>query len=220
MQDYFDEVIASYGQPAGEPLSPTTIDKLRGKVPNGLIRCWEKYGLGTVLDGFFQFVDPTRYSGVCEAVFDGDPELDSTRSYIIGLSAFGNLLVWNEEYNVISIDLVNLRTFGSSRKKNQEPDEKNLALIGGLAVVDRPSFDERDSNGEGLFKPAMQKLGRLKLNQIYGFVPMLALGGNRSIDRLKIVSAPEHLLILAQIGPVSLLDSSTPYGHKLRDIGG
>lgn len=220
MQDYFDEVIASYGQPAGEPLSPATIDKLRGKVPNGLIRCWEKYGLGTVLDGFFQFVDPTRYSGVCEAVFDGDPELDPTRSHIIGLSAFGNLLIWNEKYHIISIDLVNLKAFGSSLEKNEESNEKNLALIGGLSVVDRPSFDERDSNGEGLFKPALQKLGRLKPNQIYGFVPMLALGGNRSIDNLKIVSAPEHLLMLAQVGPVSLVDMSKPYGHKPRNIGG
>lgn len=39
------------------------------------------------------------------------------------------------------------------------------------------------------------------------------------MDHLKIVSAPEHLLILAQVGPVSLLDRSTPYGHKARDIG-
>lgn len=201
-------------------MNAATIGKFRGRVPDGLVRCWEKYGIGTVLEGFFQFVDPIKYSDVCETIFTGDSEFKPERSHIVGLSAFGNLLVWNEDYNIISIDLVSLRTFGPTLTKGEEGPEKNLALIGGLAVVDRPSFDEHDSDGKALFKPAVQSLGRLKLDQIYGFVPILALGGNRSVDHLKIVSAPEHLLILAQIGPVSLLDRTTPYGHKARDIGG
>ncbi len=219
MEKYFAELITLLGRPIGEPFNSVTLEKLRGRVPGGLVGCWEKHGIGTVLDGFFQFVDPTEYAGVCETIFEGDPEIDPERSHIVGLSAFGNLLVWNEDYNLLRIDLVNLRASGPEITKKNGFLDGDLAIIAGLAVVNRDSFDERDSDGEGLFKSAKQKLGQLDLNQIYGFVPILALGGNRSVEHLKIVSAPEHLLILAQSGPISLMDMSTPYGQKIRDIG-
>lgn len=131
MEKYFDELIASYGRPVVGPLNAATIERLRGRVPDGLVQCWKKYGIGTVLEGFFQFVDPIKYSGVCETIFEGDSEFKPERSHIVGLSAFGNLLVWNEDHNIISIDLVNLRTFGPTLTRGKDGPEKNLALIGG-----------------------------------------------------------------------------------------
>ena len=57
-----------------------------------------------------------------------------------------------------------------------------------------------DSNDYGnLFKPAKKKLGTLRHDEMYGFVPAFMLGGPDTLNHLEKVKAIEHLTILSQI---------------------
>jgi hypothetical protein len=57
-----------------------------------------------------------------------------------------------------------------------------------------------DSNDYGdLFNPAKKKLGTLRHDEMYGFVPALMFGGPDTLDHLEKVKAVEHLILLSQI---------------------
>ena len=59
---------------------------------------------------------------------------------------------------------------------------------------------EADSNDYGdLFKPAKKKLGTLRHNEMYGFVPALMFGGPDTLEHLEKLKAVEHLILLSQI---------------------
>jgi hypothetical protein len=50
-----------------------------------------------------------------------------------------------------------------------------------------------------MFAPALKKLGPLKPDEMYGFVPAVALSGSATLANLQKVKAVEHLAILAQL---------------------
>ena len=56
-----------------------------------------------------------------------------------------------------------------------------------------------------LFTPALKKLGRLEHDEMYGFVPALALGGPSDLAHLQKVKAVEHLVILAQLSDLRVM---------------
>ncbi|WP_019331294.1 DUF1851 domain-containing protein, partial [Pseudomonas syringae] len=59
------------------------------------------------------------------------------------------------------------------------------------------------TNGfEELFPPALETLGLLKADEMYGFVPALALGGPMELKNLKKVKTIEHLTFLSQLSPL------------------
>ncbi|EPM69033.1 hypothetical protein A249_39350 [Pseudomonas syringae pv. actinidiae ICMP 18804] len=59
-----------------------------------------------------------------------------------------------------------------------------------------------ESDLDGLFKPALEKLGPLKSDEMYGFVPALALGGPMELKNLQKVKTIEHLEFLSQLSPL------------------
>ncbi|EPM49801.1 hypothetical protein A256_19840 [Pseudomonas syringae pv. actinidiae ICMP 19103] len=55
---------------------------------------------------------------------------------------------------------------------------------------------------DGLFEPAREKLGPLKSDEMYGFVPALVLGGPMELKNLQKVKTIEHLTFLSQLSPL------------------
>ena len=54
----------------------------------------------------------------------------------------------------------------------------------------------------GLFRPALENLGKLRSDEMYGFVPALALGGAMELKNLQKVKTIEHLEFLSQLSPL------------------
>ncbi|MNP52963.1 hypothetical protein D3C76_1473920 [compost metagenome] len=52
---------------------------------------------------------------------------------------------------------------------------------------------------DDLFEPARERLGTLGVDEMYGFVPALMLGGSGSLERLEKLKVVEHLLLLSQL---------------------
>ena len=61
------------------------------------------------------------------------------------------------------------------------------------------SIDVESNDYGDLFQPAMKKLGTLRHDEMYGFVPALMFGGPDTLDHLEKVKAVEHLTLLSQI---------------------
>jgi len=56
-----------------------------------------------------------------------------------------------------------------------------------------------------MFSPALKTLGSLHHDEMYGFIPALALGGASSLAHLQKVKAVEHLVLLAQLAPLEVI---------------
>jgi hypothetical protein len=120
--------------------------------------------------------------------------------HVIARSAFGTLYLWGEQTgDTLRIFAPASCGFSSAADNDVDRDFQMRVFFGSLW---------RDTNDvEGLFAPALKQLGRLAHDEMYGFVPALALGGAPTLANLKKVKAVEHLVILAQIEPLYVTET-------------
>ena len=59
---------------------------------------------------------------------------------------------------------------------------------------------------------ALKKLGPINSSQMYGYVPVLALGGDGSLDETQIVQMHEYLLMTAEIATEAVRNGWNPLG--------
>ena len=209
-------IVEDFGVPNGG--EPVDIERHRGQVPDAVIEFWEHYGTGIVLDGYFQFCDPARFASIMEVVFDGDNEIRPEQTHALGFGAFGTIVAWNEVYQDVVINLVNSQASCPAlvSGKTFDPD---VAVTSQLMMIDDPTLDEYDARVKKLFKPACAKLGKLGVGQVYGFQPILALGGDRALESLAIYDALPHMAILAQAHEMQLMDNAAFPPRPVRVIG-
>lgn len=210
--------LARGGEPT-EPRAPENAEKYKGHLPESIFHLWNKVGLGVFWDGYFQLCEPDKYRPVLRQAFGNDPDLDPDKTYPIGFSAFGEILAWNEDHRDVRIALVD--SFVSCRwllapKQNIDP---NITLLTSLLLADGASQDPLDENGRPLFPSVRSRLGILERGQIYGFKPILALGGNRTADSLTVYDALPHMSILAQATQLKLMDLKQYPPKLVRMIG-
>lgn len=213
LNDNFQFIVERFGRPEGFALQPTDPDitAYQDVVPPSLLEFWKECGYGKVLDGYFQFCNPTSYQPLVDQIFEGDADFDPKLICPVGFSAFGRLLLWHKEFFTIKVDLVNLEmSCKYFFNKHAEKYDADVVIASALNGLDARANDENDENGKPLFKRTLAKLGSLQLGNIYGFKPALALGGSPILKNLVIYSAFEHMSLLSQLGEIQLRDYSHP----------
>ena len=221
MKDYqvrLASIVEDFGAPQGAD-GPIDVERYRGKVPDAMIEFWQQNGTGIILNGYFQFCDPDKYASIMKFVFDGDPDIEAEKTHVLGFGAFGTIFAWNEVYQNVDIDLVGGKV-SCQALIDGETYNPNIAVTSSLMLLDGSTLDEYDSNAKKLFKPARSKLGKLGVGQIYGFRPIVALGGNRTLDSLTIYDALPHMAIMAQAHRLELMDNDPFPPQPVRVIGG
>ncbi|WP_229381237.1 DUF1851 domain-containing protein [Shewanella psychropiezotolerans] len=63
----------------------------------------------------------------------------------------------------------------------------------------------KDLDENPLFERAMALLGPLEADEMYGFVPALAIGGAPKLENLQKVKVIEHLTFLADLGEKTVM---------------
>jgi hypothetical protein len=187
----------------------SSIERYRAKLPHQLLAYWEEHGWCGYADGLVWTVDPQEYEPVLEAWIGDSPFMEQDSYHVIARSAFGELYFWGEESgNSLKIlpwySLAFPSTGAGKYISKGKADDAIRWFFGGLR---RKYFDLEDDGQRPLFAPALQKLGRLKHGEMYGFVPALALGGSATLHNLQKVKAVEHLVLLAQLDPLRVMTS-------------
>ncbi len=197
--EYFLEKMGPAMHNRHVPLS--SLDRYRGKLPDQLLRYWQEYGWCGYADGLFWTVDPQEYEPVLDAWIGELPFMEKDAYHIIARSAFGELYFWGERTG----DSLKLFAPGSYCF----PRTSTCAEDGQLDAAMRAFFAKRkrsENDFDGMFGPALAKLGPLAHDEMYGFVPALALGGSDDLKHLKKIKAVEHLVILAQLAPLTIME--------------
>ncbi len=192
------------------------IDKYHRKLPDRLLEYWQEYGFCGWGEGIFWTVNPDDYEDILQTWLEGTPLIDQDQYYVIGRSAFGKLFVWGEKSGQ-SIKIIS--PYGMIFPTDESEDLKNDGADKTLDYYymnrDKEEMDIDDPEDNPLFKRALEKLGPLEADEMYGFVPALALGGTPKLENLQIVKATEHLAFLADLGEKQVMADIVALSNSL-----
>lgn len=147
-----------------------------------LLDFWSEYGQGRFSDGLLYVCDPIEKKSLME-FFLPDQAL-----YPLVISSFGEFYFTNLKH-LYTIQPI----YGSYRKIRS-----NFELL----FENRLQDDEylNDVLDLSFHRKAVEKLGRLEPDQIFGFEPAIALGGNdEDISMVKKFQMNAHLAFLSQL---------------------
>ncbi|MEP3050955.1 MAG: GAD-like domain-containing protein [Erythrobacter sp.] len=202
--------------------------------PETMREYWSRFGFSVFRDGWFQFVNPSDYAPALAAWLK-DTELDGGDEYMaVTRNAFGELNVWGAKTGyaftiAVLMDGIVLNEENDEediRKGNGNRRAESLMWSEKVRPLDKASA--RQPISVRMFLAAQKRLGPLRSNQMYGFVPALPMGGCMDADTLQIVDAPEHLTMLAGLSSREILTfddiATRAFGadavsdaHKMRD---
>ncbi|MBB1356218.1 GAD-like domain-containing protein [Pseudoalteromonas sp. SR45-5] len=175
------------------------------KLPERLLEYWTEYGFCGWGDGIFWLVNPQDYHDILQTwlqdtEFAKRAESGVDSYYVIGRSAFGDLIVWGTKSGQ-SLDINSNfgMIFPTDNTADLEEDGDTLTVDLFFASMSKEPLDEKDVNEKLLFERAYNKLGPLNDDEMYAFVPALALGGTNKLENLKKVNAIDHLNFLADL---------------------
>jgi hypothetical protein len=200
MDEYFEVFLEDLGPAIHKRQVPhTSIERYRGKLPDQLLAYWEEYGWCGYADGLFWTVNPQEYEPVLEAWIGDTPFMEKDAYHIIARGAFGELYFWGERTcDSLKVSAPDSYCFPRESKYQNGDVERGLRMFFCKRTREENDFD-------GMFAAAMEKLGPLAHDEMYGFVPALALGGPSDLAHLKKVKAVEHLVLLAQLAPLEVM---------------
>ncbi|MFQ6572322.1 GAD-like domain-containing protein [Pseudomonas sp. UM16] len=176
------------------PLS--SIQRYRNKLPEQLIEYWKDYGWCGYADGLFWTVNPQDYEHILNQWLTDAGLIRQDNYYVIARSAFGVVYVWGERSGYCLTVTAYMSRF-STRTSIFSEGKLDFGVKAFFA-----SMSAEHNDLEHLFKPAVDTLGKLKGDEMYGFVPALALGGSIDLQNLQKVKAIEHLEFLSQVSPL------------------
>ncbi|AMB83940.1 glutamyl-tRNA amidotransferase [Pseudomonas agarici] len=194
MDKVFARFLEKFGGPVDRQDVPmSSIERYRGKLPNQLLEYWTEHGWCGYGDGIFWIVNPQEYEGVVASWIEGT-ELEKRDTYhLIARGAFGDVYLWGEKTG-FSLKITSI--FSRCVIHNFEPAPEQMDRKLQDFIVSR----KVDSNDvEDLFSQARRKLGTLRHDEMYGFVPALMLGGSASLDHVEKLKTVEHLILLSQL---------------------
>lgn len=193
-----------------EVADPVTIEKYKSILPQSLIKIWQEEGWNGYANGLFWLVNPDEYSGIVEMWLGGTGFCKKDKYHVFARSAFGDLFAWGQQNNrKITISCATGSVIAISNELEVPADNPDLVLGSFLAMSDTEQYDFEDSDEEFLFERAVDRLGLLQKDEVYGFEPALVVGGKISLGNLKKLRLDVHLTILRQLGGVPI----TPFAN-------
>lgn len=161
--------------------APELCTKYRALLPADLVAGWEKYGFGSLLDGYLKMVNPEDYRALLRSTY----ALGGSAIPIF-VTAFADIITW-EKGRYIRIVQYKDGTFDGIASDFYFFWED---LESG--VFDQKFFDRE------LYQEAVRQQGALQFDECFGFVPLLGLGGSKTVSRLQKVKIKEHIALITQ----------------------
>jgi hypothetical protein len=203
MDRVFASFLEEFGAPVDRRIVPaSSIVRYRGKLPNLLLEYWAEHGWCGYGEGLFWLVNPEEYDGVVQSWLEGTAFETFDIYHLIARSAFGELYFWGERTGAsLKITSCFSRCYTHVSKFGEEQSDKRLQNFFLGMSAKRNDF-------ANMFKFAAKKIGVLNIDEMYGFVPALMLGGSDTLDHLEKVKAVEHLIFLSQLDELKPYDFS------------
>lgn len=206
--DAFARVISDFGPPENTLRVPTdVIESYKDYFPISMIRFWEKYGWGEYKSGYCRICDPRPFQSFIKSIFMNDPEFDYQDLTVIISTALCELYVWSRKGYGIYISFTDSRVTSQKNILNPSTGKQyGEDFLIGSNIHSAIS----DGGMQDYFPEAVERLGKLSPDELFGFVPALQLGGDPFPENLQRFKVMEYLEFLAQIEPLILVEITEP----------
>ena len=199
VDDFFQLFLKKFGQPtASRAIPEAAFPAYEGTLPDCLLSYWREFGWCSFCNGLVWIVDPGLFRGLIKSWLSDMPEFDGADYYVFARSAFGSMYAYRPETG----DVIRIRTTHSSivakRTLGKPTNNKERALQSFFATAQQADFDVVGEDDAPLFARVLDGLGPLTEDEVYGFEPLLALGGSASVSNLKRLRLNVHLEIMRQ----------------------
>lgn len=165
-----------------KPAPDNLIEQFKGVLPDFLLQEWQERGFASYLDGLLITTDPNDFYDVLEGWVD-DPQ----NCHVVMRTAFGSFYYRHGEnyYN---------RNIFHDLSSNLR---KDLRLLIKFGLADKKT--QNDALQKAIYTKAAKRLGPPAYDEVFAFVPAIALGGDYNPDNIKKVKLKEHLAFLVQL---------------------
>ncbi|ALV04530.1 GAD-like domain-containing protein [Roseateles depolymerans] len=202
----FEAFIEEFGEAEDTlPIAATDIDRWHGKLPEALLQYWREEGWGRYAQGRFWLVNPSDYTDILKAWLKDSPLEQIDSFHVIARTGFGKLYLCGEKSGQSAV--INGATHAvfalPNALKPKTPERRDLSIRVFLGV-DQDECDLDDEDGLPLFARAVQQLGPLDADEVYGFEPALVVGGRMRLENLRRLKLDQHLTILRQLAAPSM----------------
>ena len=166
----------------GNEMEKDLIKKYEAILPDELLEIWENYGFANLLDGYLRVINPEDYKALLDETY-----FRSKVSVSIITTAFGDVITI-EEGEYIGIVKYKDGTFSMLAKSFKRFMQfiTDDYFVGKYLQI--PQYEE-----------AVKRLGKLKQDECFGYVPVLGLGGSEQVENLNKVSTRVHIEIITQL---------------------
>lgn len=161
--------------------SKNIINKYVNMIPREVLAIWDKYGFGTILNGYLKIVNPEEIQEVLEEVYTR-----SEQAIPLFTTAMGDIIVWEKGR------YLNLLNF---RKKVVNVISAGFDFF--LEDLEDESFLEDELNWYPYLE-AVVKYGKPTFDECFGYVPILGLGGAEKVENLQKVKLREHIYLITE----------------------
>ena len=180
----FAYFVECYGNP--NDLVFTKDEELAGKkdiLPSNLIVFWKEYGFGSYAEGLIWTHPPSIFDDLIEEWTGLLPH----KASLIFRTSFGDFCLWIQGRAYL---------FDVHARNVHELTEDIGFLFDYILCREQFLTNVFRSN---LHSQSVSKLGKLKADECFTFVPAIGLGGSETIEHIQKVEMREHLALLAQI---------------------
>lgn len=166
------------------PIPDETLARYEGRVPEPVLAAWREHGAGLAGDGYVRLLDPDHARAMLDGVL-GMPE----QAVPVLVTALGDLVLWIEPlFHLVRFRWGTVETFHFDAALLLADLQKDEVLDG---VLERPPYTA-----------AVERLGVPGIDECFGYVPLLALGGSTDPAHLDRGGLWEHLAVIVQLaGP-------------------
>lgn len=161
--------------------APELCTKYRAFLPSELVAAWEKYGFGSVLDGYLKMVNPEDYRALLRSTY----ALGGSAIPIFA-TAFADIITWERGRYIRIVKYKDGIFDGIASGFHFFWEDLESG------VFDKKFFDRE------LYQAAVKQQGTLQFDECFGFVPLLGLGGSKTVSRLQKVKIKEHIALITQ----------------------
>jgi hypothetical protein len=216
MDEDFPDFLKLFGSAVHRQDVPeTAFAKYKNKLPDQLLEYWRVAGWSGFADGLFWLVNPEEWDEPMEMMLDGTGFLEQDAYHVIARNAFGDLWLWGEKtgdsLSIISAYGMAFPRFNDVLFKKLGKNIKMQYFFGNLNLENVDLLDEKQKY---LFKRAYKKLGPLAANEVYGFVPLVGMGGKCVLENLQKLEAGAHMSILAQMTQMRVMPDYSAEAKK------
>lgn len=206
----YDEELELFIEELGEPTTRKIVsseerEAYKDILPDKLLEYWQDVGWSGFSNGLLWLVNPANYDDLLEQWIENTPFEKIDKYHVFARTAFGVLYVIGEKTArtfTINCPMHSIIAIENRVKKIQK--DADLSVQSFFAMSDKDKFDIEDIDDKSLFDQALNKLGPLEEDEVYGFEPSLIVGGDLKVSNLVKLNLGIHLSILRQLSPPSI----------------